>query len=135
MNAAISATDAGRLSSIRSAIVTGSSSGIGRAIALGLAAAGVRLVVCADLTPGPGAGEGAVWETAEEERQLATHQLVSRRHGVGRAIFVRCDVTCESARPDGTGPVAVEGGDVGNTIWGVVDLVAETVARAGQLDV
>lgn len=61
------------------ALVTGASSGIGRAISLAYASHGTRLVVCADLTPGP-SGE------------LQTHDFINKEHGAGKAIFVTCNV-------------------------------------------
>lgn len=130
---------AGRLAHVRSAIVTGTSSGIGRSIATSLAAAGVGLVVCADLDPATGKGEGATWETDEAEKTMPTHRLIARRHGKGKAVFVRCDVTTERGAPGAKGEVASEGegeGEVGETVWGVEELVKETVRRAGgRLDV
>lgn len=129
-------SDTGRLSGVRAAIVTGSSSGIGRGIALALAEAGARLVVCADLWPLPGNDEDAVSEAISEERRVATHKLILARHGVGRALFVRCDVSIESAeRATDDLEVATKEHKVGEKVWGMADLVAETVRRAGRLDV
>ncbi|KAI9742340.1 MAG: hypothetical protein M1818_003873 [Claussenomyces sp. TS43310] len=70
-------------------LVTGSSSGLGRAIALLFAAEGARLVVCADLTPASNAAAAAA--TAEDD----THERICRVFGAGRAVFVKCDVTIE----------------------------------------
>lgn len=56
------------------AIVTGSSRGIGRAIALGLARCGCRVVVTAR-TVEPGKLPGTIYETAEEIRALGREAL------------------------------------------------------------
>lgn len=67
------------------AIVTGASSGLGRAIALQYASHGTRLVVCADLKAEPRAG-------GVEEEMLSTHELINTTYGDGRAVFARADV-------------------------------------------
>ncbi|MCJ1248932.1 hypothetical protein MMC30_006153 [Trapelia coarctata] len=64
------------------AIITGASSGLGRAIALAFAAQGTRLVVCADLSPSP-----------PEEEDVSTHALIEQRYGKGRGLFLRTDVS------------------------------------------
>lgn len=74
----------------RAAIVTGSSAGIGRAIALRLAEEGAE-VLCCDLRAGGADGE------CGDEPGSATHELIAARGG--KAVFERCDVT---------DPVAVE---------------------------
>ncbi|CEN60503.1 hypothetical protein ASPCAL02939 [Aspergillus calidoustus] len=71
----------------RIAIVTGSSSGLGRCISLALAAEGAS-IVCADLTPTARA------EIASETT-VTTHELIAQRGG--KAIFVKTDVGDESA--------------------------------------
>ena len=68
------------------AVVTGSSSGLGRAIALLFASCGTSLVICADLIPGSGE------EGPDEEQGVATHDVITRQHGVGKAAFVRTNV-------------------------------------------
>lgn len=68
-------------------IVTGSSSGLGRAIALAFAAQDARLVVCADLSSTPKSTFMA------EEAGTPTDEVIHRRHGKGKAIFVKTDVT------------------------------------------
>lgn len=68
------------------AIITGSSSGLGRAIALLFASCGSRLVVCADLNP------GAHDDGPDEEPGVATHDLITRRYGAGKGVFVKTDV-------------------------------------------
>ena len=72
------------------AIVTASSSGIGRAIALAFALQGAKLVVCADLQP------NARSEITEEAAAKATHELIQEQHGTERAIFVKTDALIES---------------------------------------
>lgn len=64
----------------RVCIITGSSSGLGRAIALGYAREGAA-VVCADLRPTPRGEDGA------DE----THAVIEKSGG--RAIFVTTDVS------------------------------------------
>ncbi|MCJ1470299.1 hypothetical protein MMC07_008944 [Pseudocyphellaria aurata] len=67
------------------AIVTGASSGLGRAIALAYAGHGTRLVVCADLQENP--RSGVVQES------VPTHELIRQRHGKARAVFTKTDVS------------------------------------------
>lgn len=69
------------------AIITGSSSGLGRAIALAFAAEGARLVVCADLRPSPRGDFGG------SEAGKSTHEVINQRHGDGKSLFVKTDVT------------------------------------------
>ncbi len=66
----------------RVAVVTGSSSGNGRAIALRLAREGAS-VVCSDLMPEPRAGG------FDEGGDTPTHELIAGEGG--RAVFQRCD--------------------------------------------
>ncbi|MCJ1286186.1 hypothetical protein MMC26_005531 [Xylographa opegraphella] len=68
------------------ALITGASSGLGRAIALAFASHGTKLIVCADLVPSARA------EISSEASQ-STHDLICELHGANRAIFVQCDVT------------------------------------------
>lgn len=63
------------------AVVTGASSGLGRAIALAFAAQGTRLVVCADVN-----------STPPEEEVVSTHDLIEQLYGKGRGHFVKTDV-------------------------------------------
>ena len=70
------------------AIVTGSSSGLGRAIALAFASENTSLVVCADLHA---IVSGA--EFGAEDAGTPTHEVIEQRHGKGKAIFVKIDVT------------------------------------------
>ena len=66
------------------AIVTGASSGLGRAIALAYASHGARLIVCADLHPdAPDVVEGEA---------VPTHMLICEKYGSGRAVFKKTDV-------------------------------------------
>ncbi len=68
-------------------IVTGSSSGLGRAIAFAFAAQGTHLVVCVDLKSVPKS------DFMAEEAGTPTDQVICRRYGENKAIFVRTDVT------------------------------------------
>lgn len=67
------------------AIVTGSSSGVGRSIALLYASEGTSLVVCADLKPEAAHG-------ADDEAEFPTHDLICKRYGEGKGIYVKTDV-------------------------------------------
>ena len=69
------------------AIVTGSSRGIGKAIALGLAKEGAKVVVAARSVEAPNEKlPGTIGETVDEIKKLG-----------GEAIAVRCDVTDEAS--------------------------------------
>lgn len=68
-------------------IVTGSSSGLGRAVALAFAAQGAHLVVCADLKSTPKS------DFMAEEAGTPTVEVICRRHGENKGIFVKTNVT------------------------------------------
>ena len=89
------------------AVVTGSSSGLGRAIALLFASCGTSLVICADLIP------GSSEEGPDDEQGVATHDVIARRHGAGKAAFVSTNV------------------GVGKD---VEECIREAVRRCGRLD-
>jgi hypothetical protein len=89
------------------AIVTGSSSGLGRAIALAYASHGTSLVICADLNAEPRDA------SAQDGEATPTHELLQERYGRGKAVFVKADVGIEKD---------MEG------------CVAEAVKRGGRLD-
>lgn len=67
------------------AIITGASSGLGRAIALQYASHGTQLVVCADLRPDP-RPDGV------EQDPVPTHDLINTTYGECKALFVKADV-------------------------------------------
>jgi len=69
----------------RVAIITGASSGLGRAIALQYASHGTQLVVCADLKPEP-RPDGV------EQDPIPTHELINSTYSDGKALFVKADV-------------------------------------------
>ena len=70
----------------RVAVVTGSSSGLGRAIALLFASQGTRLIICADLNPVTATGG------VDERPEISTHDLICERHGPEKGVFVKTDV-------------------------------------------
>ncbi|MDI1486297.1 MAG: hypothetical protein OHK93_005524 [Ramalina farinacea] len=69
------------------ALVTGSSSGVGRAISLAFAAAGTSLLICADLRPTCHGVFGT------DEPDVPTHELINSRLGEGKALYMKTDVT------------------------------------------
>jgi len=72
------------------AIITGASSGLGRAIALQYASHGTELVVCADLTPYP-RPDGV------EQDLTPTHSLINSIYGDLKAVFIETDITDEKS--------------------------------------
>lgn len=68
-------------------IVTGSASGLGRAIALAFASHGVKLIICADLSPDPSSTFGSTFS------DLPTHEAINDEYGYDRALFIHADVT------------------------------------------
>lgn len=87
------------------AIVTGASSGIGRAIALRYASEGAAAVVCADLTPSARALGGGDDDDDDAAQQAETHRLIEQRGGT--AAFVEVDVA-DSVRMEHLVRVAAE---------------------------
>ena len=71
----------------RVTVVTGSSSGVGRAIALAFAANGASPIICSDIRPTPRGSWGIT------EATIPTHELICQRYGEGKAIYVSTDVT------------------------------------------
>lgn len=88
------------------ALITGSSSGVGRAIALLFASEGTSLIVCADLKPEAAQG-------ADADADYPTHELIRKKYGDGKAVYVRTDV------------------GVGNEVETAVGLAVE---KGGRLD-
>ena len=82
----VSTSISGRLNG-KVAIVTGSSSGLGRAIALAFAAQGTRLIICADLQ------EKATSNFSAIAGDGPTHEVICEHYGDGKAIFVKTNVT------------------------------------------
>ncbi|MCJ1381516.1 hypothetical protein MMC17_004627 [Xylographa soralifera] len=89
------------------ALITGASSGLGRAIALAYASHGTKLVVCADLVPSARA-------EISSEATKSTHDLICELYGPDKAIFVECDVTMGAH---------------------VAEAVAAAVSAGGRLDI
>ena len=85
------------------ALVTGSSSGVGRAVSLAFAAAGTSLLICADLRPTCHGAFGA------DEPDVPTHELINKRFGEGKAAYVKTDVT-ESESVENAVKLAAERG-------------------------
>lgn len=86
----------------KTCLITGSSSGLGRAIAFAYAHNGASLIVCADLHPEPRPGvDGEV---------APTHEEICRIWGEQRARFVKCDVGESEAVKAAIGQVVKWGG-------------------------
>ena len=136
----MSTMSAQRLSNL-TAVVTGSSSGIGRAIALGLAGEGAALVVCADLRPDqsqinstPPLGAHAaslgrdlavkaldVAQSNMVDQEIPTHTLIRKRFGPDKAVYVPCDVALEDAASD-------------DAVKGIRHAIEKAVELTGKLD-
>lgn len=74
----------------RVTIVTGSSSGLGRAIALAFAANSASPIVCSDIRTSP----RGTW--CVNDATIPTHELICQRYGEGKAIYVQADATIAS---------------------------------------
>jgi len=101
------------------AIVTGSSSGIGRAISLAYAREGAR-VVCADIQPTTRFEQSS----DEDETRGATHDRIIEAGG--EAIFVRTDVT-EAEQVEELVKTAVR-------TWGRLDVMVNNAGIGSWID-
>lgn len=115
--------------------MTGSSSGIGRSIALAFAREGAKHVICVDIDPKPPNLADSkvdpkelhyVVERELNEELITTHDLIRQRHGQDKASFFKCDVSIESVSW-GDGPQS-------DRIYGMADLMAEAMPILGRLD-
>lgn len=116
------------------AVVTGSSSGIGRSIAIAFASQGAKLVVCADIQPYDRADTVLECPKMDNDGQ-ATHDLICKLHGEGTAVFVRCDV-CLGAAEDGiqSDMAMYNGQEWVERLRGVHTAIEEAVRIGGRLD-
>ena len=116
------------------AVVTGSSSGIGRSIAIAFASQGAKLVVCADIQPYNTAD--TVLERAKiDEDSQPTHELICKLHGEGTAVFVRCDVSLGAAEEGTHSDTAMYNGQIRvEKLRGVHTAIEEAVKIGGKLD-
>ncbi|KAK4506627.1 hypothetical protein PRZ48_000359 [Zasmidium cellare] len=96
------------------AMVTGSSSGIGRAVALQLATEGAKAVICVDVRPG-------LAQPRSNEDALPTHEVIQSRHGNEAAAFMQCDISVEE---DGRGETL-----------GVANVMRNIAELTGRIDV
>ncbi|KAK7522501.1 hypothetical protein IWZ03DRAFT_120526 [Phyllosticta citriasiana] len=81
----------------KAALITGASSGLGRAIALAYAAEGAR-VACVDLFPNPrdatlNQATGKALHFDQRAAGMQTHDLLRERHPRSEAIYVQADFT------------------------------------------
>ena len=120
------------------AVVTGSSSGIGRSIATAFASQGAKLVICADIQPNCcDIAETAPDPVQADNSNQATHELICKLYGEGSGVFVRCDVSLGVGEEEERGPV---NGDVHRgegwveTVKGVHIAIEEAVRIGGRLD-
>lgn len=118
------------------AVVTGSSSGIGRSIAVAFASQGAKLVVCADVQPKcHDIAETVLGPVEMEDRSRPTHELIRRVHGEGTGVFVRCDVSLGLGEEGGPSDEAVHGGEEWtDKLRGVHVAIEEAVRAGGRLD-
>ena len=102
----------------RVTVITGSSSGLGRAIALAFAANGAYPIVCSDLRPDAHSGLGV------SEASVPTHELICQRYGEGKAVYIRTNATV-AEQMENVVRKAVE-------VGGRLDVLAMTYSQAKQ---
>ena len=117
-------------------VVTGSSSGIGRSIAIAFANQGAKLVICADIQPNCyDMAETAPTSAELDDSRQPTHELVCRFRGPGTGIFVRCDVSLGFDEKGTSMDEAVHiGEEAMDQVRGVHVAIEEAVRVGGRLD-
>ena len=117
-------------------VVTGSSSGIGRSIAIAFANQGAKLVVCADIQPNCyDIAETVETSAGLNDNRQPTHELVCSLHGLGTGTFVRCDVSLGfDEKGTSMDEVAHIGEEVMDQVRGVHAAIEEAVRMGGRLD-
>lgn len=118
------------------AVVTGSSSGIGRSIAIAFASQGAKLVVCADVQPEcHDIAETALGPVEVEDRGQPTHEFIRKLHGESTGVFVRCDVGLGFDEEGEPLHESVHSGEERtDKVRGVHVAIEEAVRRGGRLD-
>ena len=131
----MTSTMASRLSN-KVAVVTGSSSGIGRSIALAFASQGAKLIVCADVQPNCyDIAETAPAPAGLNDSSQPTHDFVCRLRGLGTGIFVRCDVSLGLDEKGASLDEVVHLGEDGmDRVRGVHAAIEEAMRIGGRLD-
>lgn len=95
------------------AVITGSSSGIGRSIALRFAAEGAKSILCVDLRPEHPPSD-------REDETIPTHEIIQAKFGSDKATFIACDVSIEKGN---------------GASLGMAEVIERTVQTMGRIDV